>query len=96
MQTHQQRGNRAPFVTVKTKFQITIPNKLRRRFLLKIGDMLEADIKNNKIILSPKKLVDRDLEAALAESAKDFKEGRVRGPYKNVRDFKVSLKKEQK
>ena len=92
----QQREHRVPFVIVKTKFQITIPNKLRRRFSLKIGDVLEADIRNNKIILSPKKLIDRDLEAALAESAKDFKEGRVHGPYKNVRDFKTSMKKLKK
>jgi len=88
----QQREHRVPFVIVKTKFQITIPNKLRRRFSLKIGDVLEADIKNNKIVLSPKKLIDRDLETALAESAKDFKEGRVYGPYKNVREFKAAMR----
>lgn len=96
MQVHQQREQRAPFVTVKTKFQITIPNKLRRRFSLKIGDVLEADIKNNKIVLSPKKLVDRDLEAVLAESAKDFKEGRVHGPFQNIREFKAAMRKLEK
>ena len=57
---------------------------------------MEADIKNNKIILSPKKFVDRDLEAALSASAKDFKEGRVHGPFKNVREFKAAMRKLKK
>ena len=85
-----------PLVTVKTKFQITIPNKLRRSVSLKVGDVLQADVKGNKIILSPKTHVDRDLEAALAGSAKDFEEGRVHGPFKNVREFKAAMRKMKK
>ena len=46
-----------PIVKVKDKFQITVPVTLRARLALKVGDLLEAEIKNGVLELSPKDLV---------------------------------------
>jgi AbrB family looped-hinge helix DNA binding protein len=47
-------------VTVKTKFQVVIPQSIRKRVRLDIGDLLEASFENGKITFTPKTVVDRD------------------------------------
>ena len=47
-------------VTVKPKFQITIPAKLRRRIDLQEGDLMEATIVEDGILLRPKDVVARN------------------------------------
>lgn len=48
-----------PLVKVKGKFQVTIPADIRQRLALKVGDVLEAEVEENKIVLKPKTVVDR-------------------------------------
>ncbi|MFT7661449.1 MAG: AbrB family looped-hinge helix DNA binding protein [Gammaproteobacteria bacterium] len=48
-----------PMVTVKQKYQVTIPAKIRRDMGLHEGDALEAVARGGRIILTPKVLVDR-------------------------------------
>ena len=48
-----------PLVTVKPKFQVTIPAKLRRGLDLHEGDLMEATVVGDGIILRPKAVVDR-------------------------------------
>lgn len=48
-----------PLVKVKDKFQITIPAELRQEMHLAVGDLLEATIEGQKIVLKPKAVVDR-------------------------------------
>lgn len=50
-------------VTVKPKFQVTIPAKLRRRIDLREGDLMEATIVEDGILLRPKDVVDRNAAA---------------------------------
>jgi AbrB family looped-hinge helix DNA binding protein len=64
-------------VTVKSKFQIVIPQHVRKQAHIEIGDLLEAGVENGKITFTPKSLVDRHL----AEGLEDMKEGRTHGPY---------------
>lgn len=52
-----------PLVTVKEKFQVTIPAKVRDQVTLHVGDILEASVEEGAIVLRPKVVVDR---AALA------------------------------
>lgn len=52
-----------PFVTVKPKFQVTIPAKLRRGIDLREGDIMEATLVGDGILFKPKELVDRDAAA---------------------------------
>lgn len=51
------------FVTVKSKFQVTIPAKLRRDISLHEGDIMEATLRGNGIPFRPKELVDREAAA---------------------------------
>lgn len=49
-----------PLVTVKTKFQVTIPRELRNELDLNEGDLLDAELEEGRIVLTPKRVVDRD------------------------------------
>lgn len=53
-----------PLVTVKPKFQVTIPAKLRRDIDLREGDIMEAMLVSDGILFKPKEVVDR---AAVAD-----------------------------
>jgi AbrB family looped-hinge helix DNA binding protein len=64
-------------VTVKTKFQVVIPQSIRKRARLDIGDLLEASFENGKITFTPKTVIDRHL----AEGLEDVARGRTHGPY---------------
>ena len=48
-----------PLVKVEEKFQVTIPTELREALHLTVGDLLEATIENETIVLKPKAVVDR-------------------------------------
>ena len=50
-----------PLVTVKQKFQVTIPARLRRG--LREGDLLEVTVVGDGILLRPKEVVDRNAAA---------------------------------
>ena len=52
-----------PLVTVKPKFQVTIPAKLRRGLGLHEGDVMEASVFAGGILLRPKEVVDRNAVA---------------------------------
>ena len=49
-----------PLVTVKSKFQVTIPRELRNELDLNEGDLLEAELEAGRIVLTPKQVVDRN------------------------------------
>ena len=48
-------------VTVKSKFQIVIPQHVREQMHVEIGDILEAAVEDGKITFTPKGLVDRHI-----------------------------------
>ncbi len=48
-----------PFVTVKPKFQVTIPAKLRRDIDLREGDIMEATLVGDGILFKPQEVLDR-------------------------------------
>ncbi len=50
-------------VTVKPKFQVTIPAKLRKGIDLREGDIMEATVVGDGILLRPKEVVDRNAAA---------------------------------
>ena len=52
-----------PLVTVKPKFQVTIPVKLCRGIDLREGDIMEATLVDDGILFRPKELVDRNAAA---------------------------------
>lgn len=52
-----------PLVTVKPKFQVTIPAKLRKGLDVREGDIMEATVVADGILLRPKEVVDRGAAA---------------------------------
>jgi len=48
-----------PLVHVKRNFQITLPQQLRNALEIKEGDLMEAEIRENTIILKPKTIIDK-------------------------------------
>ena len=47
-----------PLVTVKSKFQVTIPARLRKGIDLREGDIMEATLMGDGILFRPKRVVD--------------------------------------
>lgn len=76
-----------PLVRVKTKYQVTLPLSIRKKAALSVGDFLEATVEGKKITLIPKSVIDR----GIAESLRNFKEGRFYGPFKSVERMIRSL-----
>lgn len=76
-------------VTIKNKYQIVIPAKVRREVSLRVGDFLEATVERGKITLAPKTLLDREI----AESLADFRAGRTSGPFNMAEELVAHLKK---
>ncbi len=76
-----------PIVTVKNKFQVVIPQRVREEIGVNIGDVLEARAENGRIIFEPKSLVDR----GIAESIAEFRSGRGYGPFDTHEAFVDAL-----
>ena len=82
-------------VKIKRNYQITIPQSLRKKFNMIVGDYVEMEDQAGEITLKPVKLVHPDQEyfytkewqEAEAEADKDIAEGRLVGPFENVDDF---------
>ena len=61
-----------PLVKIKDKFQVTIPASIRNAIELDIGDLLEAEVREDRILLIPKTVTDR--KAMLKKFRKVFSE----------------------
>ena len=67
-------------VKVKNKYQVVIPEEIRREADIEIGDYLEAKIFSGGISFTPKSLLDREL----AEALQEVLQGKTIGPFNNV------------
>ena len=73
-------------VTVRKNAQITLPVGIRRKAHIEEGDILEAEVRGDEIILKPKKLIDKsqawywtkDWQVAEREADEDIAAGRVK------------------
>jgi len=89
-----------PLVQVKSKSQITLPQRVRRFLGIQEGDYLEVKIEKNTVVLKPKTILDKlptfELslkgEAMLQEAFDDVKAGRVK-KFDNVKDLINALHK---
>ena len=67
-------------VTVKNKYQVVIPQRLREKVGVSVGDLLEAKVERGKLTFTRTSPVDR----GIAEGLEDIRKGRVFGPYGSV------------
>ncbi|MCH7979197.1 MAG: AbrB/MazE/SpoVT family DNA-binding domain-containing protein [Acidobacteria bacterium] len=75
-------------VSVKNKFQIVIPAKVRKQAGIKVGDLLEAKVERGKLTFVPKSVIDREI----AEGLEDIKQGRFIGPFSNAKEALKALR----
>jgi hypothetical protein len=62
-----------------------VETTLREHVHVEIGDLIEANVEDGKITVTPKSLIDR----SVAEGPEDMKQGRTHGPYANVRAIRA-------
>ncbi len=91
-----QGGVAMSLVKIKERFRVTIPTEIRKEIHLKEGDILEAVVQKNVIMLKPKTVIDRDVETAIQEGLDDVKKGRVSGPFGSADEMLNSLHKNAK
>lgn len=77
-----------PIVTVKNKYQVVIPQRLREQIEVQVGDLLEVEVDKGKFVFTPKSIVDR----AVAEALDDVKKVRPHGPYGSPGEMLAALK----
>lgn len=85
---------------IKKNFQVTLPAAIRKRLHLKIGYILETTIKDDKIIIVPKKAIDaeaawfwtKEWQEAEKETEEDLRTGKVK-KFKSIEDLIKHLDK---
>jgi len=94
-------------VRIHRKGQMTLPSRLRSAVGVAEGDLIEASIKNGKIVLTPKVVIDRSklptaddeytpeqrriIDARLAKADEDIRHGRVYGPFHTAEEMAASI-----
>jgi len=90
-----------PAVKIGPKHQITIPREVFDSLHLEVGDFLDTRVKDNVIVLVPKKLVVKDQEWFWSkewqekekEADKAIAKGDISGPFSKASDALRALKK---
>ncbi len=70
-----------PTVKIGVSRQVVIPKKLYEKLGLVPGDYLEVEVQDDRLVLTPKMLI----EKRLAEGLADIRHGRAVGPFKTAR-----------
>jgi AbrB family looped-hinge helix DNA binding protein len=97
-------------VKVHRKGQMTLPTRLRALAGIADGDLVEAAFQRGKIVLTPKLVIDRSqfpsanrdytpaqrraIDRGIAQSLKEYKQGKAFGPFSTHEEFIASLHKE--
>ena len=87
-------------VKVRNKAQITLPSKIRKALAINVGDYLEADIQDNRVVLTPQVVMDKfesvELskrgEQMLDEALDEVRQGRTE-EFEDVEDLISDLKR---
>lgn len=90
-----QKETTHPLLKVKRHFQITLPSHLRKILNIQEGDFIEAEIKDAKIILKPRKLIDatqswfwsKQWQKGEKQVEKDIREGKVSPVFKTAKEL---------
>lgn len=69
-----------PAVKLGVSRQVAIPKKIHDALGLAPGDYLEVELKAGKVVLTPKALVDKEIERRLAEGSRTSKRGGASAP----------------
>lgn len=89
-------------LTVRKNAQITLPAGIRKKAHIEEGDILEAEVRGDEIVLKPKKLIDKsqawfwteEWQKGEREADEDIAAGRVK-TFDNVEDFVKDLNRDR-
>jgi len=90
-----------PAIKITSNGAVTLPAKIRKALGLKVGDFVNAELKNGQVVLKPAKIIDADdaffytkeWQKGEAEADKDIKAGKLAGPFSSVDAFIKDLEK---
>ncbi len=83
-----------PLVRVKQKFQVTLPAEVREQLDIEEGDLLEAVVANDSVVLTPKVVVGKKgLDAYLTERLEELRAGETVGPFENMEEYDKYVKR---
>jgi antitoxin MazE len=85
---------------VRRNFQVTLPSSVRKSLGIGVGDILDATVKDGRIVISPKKAVDaeqawfwtKDWQEAEKEAETDLRSGKVK-KYNSIKELIKGLDK---
>jgi len=80
MKIQSKTGRPVAIVKIGVSRQVAIPKKLHDQLGLAPGDYLEVALEGDRLVLTPKALI----EKRLAEGLNDIQHGRVHGPFRTV------------
>jgi AbrB family looped-hinge helix DNA binding protein len=92
MKIQIKRSRLVAVVKIGVSRQVAIPKRLHDQMGLAPGDYLQVELEGDRLILTPKALI----EKRLAESLEDIRGGRVHGPFKSVPALLRSLHRTKK
>jgi AbrB family looped-hinge helix DNA binding protein len=79
---------------VRQKYQVTLPEEVQEELDLEEGDVLEATVRDNEIVLKPTlpPLEEREaIDAMFEQGMKDYREGRGAGPFATAEELQAYL-----
>ena len=99
-------------VKIHCKGQMTLPTRMRSLAGIVEGDLVQATFQRGKIVITPTVIIDRSkfptsddeytpaerraIDRGIAQSLKEYKQGKAYGPFKTHAEFIASLHKNAK
>lgn len=85
-----------PLVKLKSKYQVVIPEAVRKKVNLEIGDTLEVEEKDGAVILKPVMVIDKSQayfwSEEWQEGEKEAEAAKQKGSYKDFKKADAAVK----
>jgi len=93
-----------PLIRIKQNYQITIPQELRKKFNVSVGDYLEIETQKEGLVIKPVKVIHPDQEYFYTpewqkkemEADEAIAQGRISGPFSSTDELFEHLKRRAK
>lgn len=86
---HRKKGRVPKPLELDRRYQVTIPPAVRDELGLEVGDLLEADVEADRIVLTRKAVINKGLKESLAEA----RARKLHGPFRTAAAAAKALKR---